>query len=256
MIFKTSSGSILLTILDDSNKINTSDATGWNFEKRPGMLYFVARAVSVGTNGNGDHFTEEELRKSYKTFVGKGLFVNHASNDIEKKRGMIVDAKWNDAGPAEKYVTCLCEFNEDAFPELGKMLRSGMLTDVSMGCNVQYSICSVCSNKAKTTAQYCEHVKMHKGGASFGKPVYEINHDIEFIELSLVSVGADPQAKILEVLARKKGLNYQELLQKAASSNDPFFVENLEQEMISLEKIAHNAIKKANELRKKGNKEC
>ena len=31
----------------------------WNFEKREGMLYVAVRAVSVGTNGNGDHFTED-----------------------------------------------------------------------------------------------------------------------------------------------------------------------------------------------------
>ena len=122
----------------------------------------------------------------------------------------------------------------------------------SHNCNVQYSVCSCCGNKAKTTKEYCTCVKLHKGGAFLGKPVYEINHQVEFIELSLVSVGADPQAKILEVLARKKGLDYEELLHKAASSNDPFFIENIESEMVSLEKIAYNAIKKANELKKEG----
>lgn len=188
----------------------------WNFEKREGMLYVAVRAVSVGTNGNGDHFTEDELHKAYKTFIGKGVFVNHASNDIEKKRGMIVDARWVDAGPADKYVVTLLEMNATAYPEFCNMIKAKQIDSVSMGCQVAFSQCSVCSHVAKTTKDYCMHVRGHKGGAYNGKPVYEINRGVEFIEVSWVTVGADPQAKLLSVIARQRGLDFQQLLHQAA----------------------------------------
>lgn len=222
----------------------------WSYEKRPGMLYVVVRAVSVGTNGNGDHFTRAELEKSYKTFIGKGVFVNHASNDVEKKRGRIVDAKWCEER-GDTFIKTVLEVNAEAFPELAAMIKSGQIDSVSMGCQVAFSNCSICSHAAKTTKDYCFHIKMHKGGAYNGRSVYEENHGIEFIEVSFVTTGADPQAKVLEILARKRGLNLEHILQKAASSEDPNFVDNLEIGTFSIEKTVFNGIRRANDIRGK-----
>ena len=95
------------------------------------------------------------------------------------------------------------------------------------------------------------HIKMHKGGAYNGRPVYEENHGIEFIEVSFVTTGADPQAKVLEVLARQNGYDFQSLLQKAASSNDPDFVDNLRLTSFSIDKVVLAGIRRANEIRGK-----
>jgi hypothetical protein len=247
MIYKIAHSPILDSDIETTATLH-KDNSEWNFEKRPGMLYVVVRAVSVGTNGNGDHFTEEELRKSYKTFIGKGVFVNHASNDVEKKRGKIVDAKWcEDRG--EIYIKTVLEVNAEAFPELARMIKSGMVDSVSMGCSVAYSNCSVCNNKAATTKQYCMHVRMHKGGAYDGRQVYEINHGIEFIEVSFVTTGADPQAKVLEVIARKRGMDLQELMQKAASTADPYFMDRLENDEVAINSAVVKSIKRANQMR-------
>lgn len=202
---------------------NHRDGQGfiWDFEKKPGMMYFISRGVSANVpNGNGDYFSADELRKSYKTFVGKGLFLNHASNDIEKQRGKIVDAKLVDKNPNDIYVNCLVEFNAEAFPELASMIRHKQITDVSMGCTVAYSSCSICHHKSPTTKTYCDHIRNHKGSVYGMQRVYEINHDVEFIELSLVTRGADSTAKILEVVARQYGFDYNEVLSKVASFDD------------------------------------
>ena len=226
MIFKIANAPILVADLTSTATWKSGNVAPdyvkaeegpWDYDKRDGMLYVAVRAVSVGTNGNGDHFTEDELRKAYKTFIGKGVYVNHASNDVEKMRGRIADAKWVEAGPSEKYVVCLLEMNEMAHPDFCRMIRARQIDAVSMGCHVSYSTCSICNHVAKTIKDYCFHVKAHKGGAYNGRPVYEINRDIEFIEVSWVTVGADPQAKLLEVYARQKGLDLQMLLQEAAA---------------------------------------
>ncbi len=70
------------------------------------------------------------------------------------------------------------------------------MTDVSMGCRIDYSVCSICGNKAKTAAQYCAHIN-HQRGKVFddGKKVYEINIGPKFHDISAVLNGADKVAK-------------------------------------------------------------
>jgi len=215
------------------------DSSPWSFEKRPGMLYVVVRAVSVGTNGNGDHFTYEELKRAYQTFIGKGVFVNHQSSDVEKKRGLIVDAKFIDQqGPQNAYVKTVLEVNAEAFPELARMIKASMINSVSMGCQVAYSNCSICGHAAKTTKDYCFHVRMHKGGAYDGRPVYEENHGIEFIEVSFVTTGADAQAKVLEIIAKQARMTDTDVRKLwAQAALEPDFINRLHESQQNFERI-------------------
>ena len=231
MIFKIADSSVSGIIADTDDKKEATlfkDDSGWSFEKKSGMLYCVVRAVSASINGNGDAFSEEVIKNSYQTFVGKGVFVNHASNDVEKQRGLIIDAKLDKDIEGLIYVKCLMEINAQAYPEFAQMIRAGHLRDVSMGASVKYSTCSVCGNKSSSVKDYCTHIKFHKGGVFGGKQVYEDNHDVEFIECSFVNKGADAQAKVLEVIARQHGLELQSMLQKAAK--DPTYTGKLQAE--------------------------
>lgn len=242
MLFKIATATIQQEIMASQH----ADQQGhvWNFEKKPEMMYFVARAVTANVpNGNADYFPLDELIKGYKTFVGRGLFLNHASNDVEKQRGKIIDALLVDQNPSDVYVKCLIEFNAEAYPELASMIRNNMLQDVSMGCQVSYSVCSNCGNKAPTMKQYCACIKNHKGSVLGMKQIYEINHGLDFIELSLVTRGADSTAKILEVIARKHGIDFEIALQKVASLEKPELLHISEN---SLEDIVMKSIQKAN----------
>lgn len=166
MIFKIARAALLEEL--QSTATIHKDNSEWSYEKRPGMLYVAVWAVSVGTNGNGDHFTEEELRKAYKSFVGKGVFVNHASSDVEKKRGKIVDAKWVEER-GEKFVKCVLEVNADAYPELARMIRSGMIDSVSMGASLdideipQYILMEDLTYKRYKDVQIQDRVVTHDG---------------------------------------------------------------------------------------------
>jgi len=150
-------------------------------------------------NQNGDAFPEEDLIASYKTFIGKGLFVNHQSNNVEAIRGIILDAAWI---PEEKGVDLLVALDKVAYPEIARQISAGYLNSVSMGVAVQKSICSICGNEAVTESDYCACIKSpNKGRIVNGKRVFEINKGLNFIQISCVSVGADPQAKIRQILA-------------------------------------------------------
>jgi hypothetical protein len=153
-----------------------------------------------GANDNGDFFSYEELKKTYKSFIGKSAFVDHKNENVENARGIVLDAAWNERC---KFVELLIAVDKKAFPELCRGVEMGYITDVSMGCRCGTSICSVCGNKAHTEDEFCDHVLKHKGGEFKNLPVFEDNQDIEFFEISFVSQGADKQAKILEKVASK-----------------------------------------------------
>lgn len=186
------------------------DQNGNPVEEWQDGLWHSASGILPYVNQNGDAFPEAELLadvtnekgdqiKAFESFIGRGLFVNHASDDAEKIRGIILDARW-DAGT--KGVDILVACDKVAYPELARQIEMGYSNDVSMGTQVQYSLCSECGNKAVTEADYCDHVKNGKGlTAAGGTPTYEVNNGLNFIEISVVSNGADPKAKIKTVLA-------------------------------------------------------
>lgn len=154
--------------------------------------------VMRGANDNGDFFSHEELMRKYKTFVGKAAFVDHDNENVEKARGIILDAHYNMKG---KYIELLKAVDKKAYPELARGIEVGYITDTSMGCRCGHSLCSVCMNKAVTEGDFCDHILSYKGSTFNGIPVFEDNRDIEFFEDSFVTTGADKQAKILEKVA-------------------------------------------------------
>lgn len=164
-------------------------------------LWYSEQGIQPYINQNGDAFPEAELlkelpdgRKAYQTFIGRGLFVNHKSEDAEAIRGIILDADWD---PKSKGVDILVACDKVAYPDLARQIEAGYSNDVSMGTQVQYSLCSICANKAVTEHDYCEHVRNSKGlTAAAGQQIYEINNGLNFIEISVVANGADPKAKI------------------------------------------------------------
>jgi hypothetical protein len=162
-----------------------------------------------GPNQNGDAFPLKELQSSYQTFKGKGNFIDHKSDDITKIRGLVVDAYMNNE---DQCVECLIAVDKKSHPQLCRDIDTGTVNSVSMGTRVGWSECSVCGNIARTEDDYCQHIRNHKGqkfgsyvnnaAHRFGEwPVHEVNHQLEFIELSWVSVPAFKEANILERLA-------------------------------------------------------
>ncbi len=180
------------------------------------FMYIRTRAIGSletwGPNQNGDGFPLKELQASYQTFVGKGNFIDHKSDDITKIRGLIVDAFMNDE---DGCIECLIAVDKKSHPQLVRDIDTGVVNSVSMGTRVGWSACSVCGNIARTEHDYCDHIKGYKGmkislytnnaDHKFGAwPIHEVNHDLEFIELSWVAVPAFREANVLEKVASLK----------------------------------------------------
>lgn len=184
------------------------------FRLKPGYLYTVVRAISARVNQNYDGWPSEELKKSYKTFIGKPVFVNHENHDPTKARGVVVAARYVENG-MDKYVEVVQEIDAGRFPKLAHEIKTGGLDSVSMGAEAGFTICSYCHNKATDVPDMCDHVLNHKGktltrfdkrtGKKEDVLVFESCHKISFFELSYVFEPADETAVASKVVVA--GLN-------------------------------------------------
>jgi len=70
-------------------------------------------------------------------------------------------------------------------------------------CKVPYDVCSICGNKAKTRAQYCDHLRYHMNKIPPGhtKKAYAINTLPRFFDISFVLIGADRIARVMKKVA-------------------------------------------------------
>lgn len=185
----------------------------FNYTPRPGFLYVRSRMISSRCNDNHDEFPAPDIKAAWKTALGKPAFVNHHNETHKRMRGVIIDAALHEdtlpTGEPDTWVEVLHEVDARRFPKLAEAIIKGRVTRTSMGCDVGYSVCSACGNKASSPAEYCEHIPRMKGkilyrhtasGKREGHLIREICHKLSFFENSfLVEDPADPTAVITGV---------------------------------------------------------
>lgn len=185
----------------------------FNYDPRPGYLYVRSRAISSRINDNYDGFPAGEIKKAYRTFIGKPVFVNHHNENHRRARGVIKDAVLHEdvtpSGDKDTWVEVLMEIDAVKFPKLAQAILAGHIERTSMGCDVEYSVCTACGNKASTPLQYCAHIPKQKGmkltrTTASGKKqdvlIAEQCYGLTFFENSLlVEDPADPTAFFLGV---------------------------------------------------------
>lgn len=211
---------------------------------QPGRLYLVNSALGageyVGFNLRGDWFTEAGLTREppgwkdipvwdidarrkaanitsnlgrwgdltwgYPTFYNAHRFRHHVNKDPNKAYGFILGAFWDDR---MKRVVLVSELVESMCQKMGALdlyqrIQSGEFPDSSMGSKVPYDRCSICGNKARNPAQYCEHVGAQalppygmKALLPDGRRCGVYNDYPRFFDDSFVFVGAERSAKVM-----------------------------------------------------------
>ncbi len=186
---------------DELQKVASVDLPE-DFIYDPDYLYLWVRIVSAGEyygpNKNGDYFPEQELLDYYHTFKQAHPFKNHENKKVENAIGQVIDVRWN---PVMKCVEVFKGIDRKRAPEIVRGFLKGYLTDVSMGCKVPYTICSVCGNKAKKRSEFCPHVNKYRMQyLGNGERVFEINYEPSFHDSSVVLSGAERVAKALMII--------------------------------------------------------
>lgn len=208
---KTSSKSVVaskdITSLIESKGYETVPG----FAPKAGFIYTETRAISARINQNYDGFTSAELKKSYKSFLGKPIYVNHANEDPDRTRGRVVATRYAEDGD-DKYIAVIQEVDAVKYPKLAQELIEGGLDSVSMGCSAERTVCSYCGNEARGMFDMCAHVLNSKGqvlrrmgaGGMEDVLVYENCLDLGFFELSYVFDPADETAVVGNVVHARK----------------------------------------------------
>lgn len=139
----------------------------------PGKTIIMVLAMSAneyyGPNRNGDAFSEgpvelngqmlvrpgEELPKHHKTFEDAHFFRHHVNKDPLKAMGDVIQSAYN---WMMHRVELLCRLDNEKARDTIERIEGGGFPGVSMGCKIDYDVCSICGNKAPTRQQYCDHV--------------------------------------------------------------------------------------------------
>ena len=255
-----------------ANKISIHEHTPYKdvieaeIKKHATALFFKAKAIVADEmNTNGDYFSKEELKRAAQTFVGVPFYTNHNNKDIEQARGKIIFSEWNEKDNA---IYVIAFVDREAYPHVCRGIEQDYMTGVSMGCSVEYSVCSICGQKAEKVEEYCSHIKNLKGRKFSGTAkdvrtgvvrqfknalVYEDNYGVRFIELSGVG---DPACRSCHI----QGVfdNHEALLHKAASVENNIYmyressmakeasqeeIQQLQQALATLEQISIGLIK-------------
>jgi adenine-specific DNA-methyltransferase len=191
----------------DASTPSGLSAEALDFVKDDGDPQFTFVLCRAGTNKNGDHFTPDELAARYMTAVNKKIDLKH-SQEFTDIVGGIVSADFIEDENGGR-IECVGELfvSDSLHAQLAyKLIRKGIVTQVSMECDYEEGECSICGKRVNSKNDYCIHLRKYKGGEFQGKPVYEILHGVTFTGLGLLDrKGADDNARITQVAAERGG---------------------------------------------------
>ena len=182
--------------------------------------YLVMSAMGAeeawGSNLNCDAFKEQELKNSYKTFENGYAYEEHANKDPKKSVGKILFSCYNEKMRRVELVV-------EVFDKAGngeKFMKK--LWQVSMGTTIKYDECPVCGNKAKTTKDYCKHIKNELGKIMpDGTKVVMINVGCKFFDISFVRIAADLTGRTIKKIASAKKCKEAEINKEIDSNIAP-----------------------------------
>jgi hypothetical protein len=193
-------------------------------EPEPNKTYVHILALGAGdyygANLNNDYFpwaglsydhttTPHKFPHGYKTFLNAHSFAHHVNKDPAKSYGDVILSTLNHKMKRVELVVAIdherCERNGGS--KVLQKIHEGKYPSTSMGCRVPFDTCSICGNKAKTRAQYCEHMKLMPGKIlPDGRKVFVYNDHPRFFDISFVFIGADRTSFVLEKIANRHGI--------------------------------------------------
>lgn len=167
---------------------------------------------TYGANRNGDGFPsqpvkgkiapDEVLTKHYQSYDKAHVFEHHVNSDPAKAIGRVKKAFWN---PHMRRVEMVEDFDNAKAPHLLEKIASGAYPAKSMGCRIKYDVCNNCGNKAKTRADYCDHLKfaMSRIDPHSGVQNSALNPSPDFFDSSWVLRPADRTGFMMKKVAKE-----------------------------------------------------
>lgn len=174
----------------------------------PGKTQLLTDAMGAGefwgSNVNGDYFPEAALAHEgddygYRTFLKGHVFRNHVNKDPSKAYGNVLVASYD---KHMHRVLLIITIDNARAADIIDGIAHGNYPDVSMGCRVPWDQCSICKNKARNRAEYCEDLKYRMNKIlPDGRRVCAYNWLPKLFDISAVPIGAEKASHVLQKVA-------------------------------------------------------
>jgi hypothetical protein len=167
-------------------------------------LHIVAMGAGEywGANRNADFFPESNLIDYHNTFETSPahIFKNHVNKNPEIAIGRVIFSVYNER---MHRVELIAELWNDKAPDVVQRIEDGDWPKTSMATKTPFDVCSVCSNKARTREEYCEHLTEELGRVyPDGRKVMALNiAPLRFFDISIVFRPADVTSSVLQKVA-------------------------------------------------------
>jgi len=155
-------------------------------EDGKGRDHLIRPETSSLVNDNGDGWRNEVLGpplNSFKSFVGAYNFQEHVQIESDPFiKGRIVDAALrkipvaSQRDPKESlfvYYTDILVRTDRKHDKLVANIEDGSMSTLSMGCNVELTVCSFCGHVARDETEACEHIRFSKRNTFYDKDGYK-----------------------------------------------------------------------------------
>ncbi len=156
-----------------------------------------------------ERFSKESLEQMAELFVGKTGIIDHDPSAKNQKARIIsckaepVEGKLTEVGDqlyrlkARAYI-----LRNEANSELIDAIDAGIVKEVSVGCSMGETICSICGSDIRSPL--CEH---RKGREYNGKLCYgELRDPLDAYEFSFVAVPAQRAAGVMKSASKEKNM--------------------------------------------------
>ena len=171
--------------------------------------HWVTDETQKYINSNRDCWATEDLKEDAWSFVGgkereatksASVFEEH-NQDPTMKKGRVLDMVIRNVPEDNIVAVDLLVGTEKKHKGLTAAIDNGWYNAVSMGCVVDNCICTICGNSAKTSDDYCEHIRYLKPRTATTicsdgriRPVAELCKNSHFYDSSWVHDPADSEA--------------------------------------------------------------
>ena len=204
---------------------------------RPEEVYaFAVRLCDNEIDRDNERFPAATLEELAPLFVGRsGLFDHQWSTRNQAARiyrTEVVRESWmTEAGEPYCYLKgCAYLLRTEGNRELIAAIEGGIKKEVSVGCAVERSVCSICGGDMGE----CAHEKGRRYG---GKLCFaELTGAADAYEWSFVAVPAQPRAGVLKGLGREDGERLKRLEREAALGRR--YLERLREKAVRLAALA------------------
>lgn len=156
-------------------------------------IFISGEAIHAGTTRNMNQYLGPELEKAAPSLVGKPIQLDHSHMTLDNV-GKVIAASFDGSTGTLRYVGRL----QKSSPVTEKV-EIGDMDTVSIGAHAKDIVCGICGTSRIIRSRRDRGCKHAPGGEYDGVTATNVGIGIDFVELSLTPVPADPRASAMAV---------------------------------------------------------